>query len=146
MADQHARLKLDEVKRGEICAVLSVGGTRAMAALYVGCSTATIRATAQKIPEFAEELRKAELGPEYTFLTAIKTAAEDVKQWRAAAWALERLFPERYAKRKPDTITPEQLTEILQALGEIIAGEVPVNRYRKRLLERLAKLIEETNE
>lgn len=143
MANRSRKLKLDEAKRREIIAILSVGGTRKMAATYVGCATATIRATARRIPEFAKELREAELGPEHTFLKAIKTAAEDVKQWRAAAWALERLFPERYAKRKPDSITPEQLTEVIKALAEIIAGEVPVKRYRKRVLERLAKLIEE---
>lgn len=138
-----SRLKLDAAKRREICAILSVGGTRAMAATYVGCATATIRATARRIPEFAEQLRKTELGPEITFLKAIQAAAGDVKQWRAAAWALERLFPERYAKRPPESITLEQLTELMKTLAEIIAGEVPVKRYRQRLLARLAELLAE---
>ncbi len=138
-----SRLKLNETKRREICAILAVGGTRRMAATYVGCATATIRSTARRLPEFAEQLRKAELGPEITFLTAIKTAAGDAKQWRAAAWALERLFPERYAKRPPESVTLEQLTELMKTMAEIIAGEVPVKTYRQRLLKRLKTLLDE---
>jgi hypothetical protein len=136
------RLKLNETKRREVCAILSVGGTRTMAATYVGCATATIRSTAQKLPDFAEQLRKAEVNPELTFLKTINAAGGDVKQWRAAAWALERMFPERYARRPADTVTLDQLTEVIKTLSEIIVGEVPVKQYRKRLLERLAKLIE----
>jgi hypothetical protein len=139
--NENRRLKLDATKRREVCAILAVGGTRLMAATYVGCVPATIRATAKRIPEFDEQLRKAELGPEITFLKSIQAAAGDVKQWRAAAWALERLFPERYARRAPDTITIEQMNEIIQALAEIIAGEVPVKTYRQRLLARLAELL-----
>jgi hypothetical protein len=114
-----------------------------MAAAYVGCATSTIRSRAVRDPEFAEQLRKAELSAELTLLKSIQTAASDVKQWRAAAWALERLFPERYARRLPESITIEQMTEIIKALAGIIVGEVPVKRYRQRLLERLAELLAE---
>jgi hypothetical protein len=137
-----SRLKLNETKRREICSILAVGGTRAMAATYVGCVTATIRTTAQRLPEFAQQLRKAELGPEITFLKSIQAAAGDVKHWRAAAWALERMFPERYARRPPDTITVEQMTEVIKTLAEIIMGEVPAKQYRRRLLARLEKLLD----
>ena len=134
---------LDETKRREVCAILAVGGTRLMAASYVGCCTRTIRRTALRDVEFAEQLRKAELGPEITFLKSIQAAAADVKQWRAAAWALERLFPERYARRPPDTITIEQMTEIIKALADIIVGEIPAKPYRRRVLARIAKLLAE---
>ena len=139
--NENRRLKLDATKRREVCAILAVGGTRVMAAAYVGCATSTIRARALRDPEFAEQLRKAELSSEITFLKSIQAAAADVKQWRAAAWALERLFPERYARRAPDTITVEQMNEIIQALAGIMVGEVPVKRYRQRLLERLAEML-----
>src|ERR1041385_1262536 len=97
MADEP--LRLDVVKRREICRILGVGGTRSMAAMYVGCTTETIRAVARQDPDFATELHKAELDAEIKLLEAIRDAAKDVKQWRAAAWALERLFPERYGNR-----------------------------------------------
>jgi hypothetical protein len=138
-----SRYKLDETKQREICAILAVGGTRLMAASYVGCCVATIRRTAEREATFGEQLRKAELSAEITFLKSIHAAASDVKQWRAAAWALERLFPERYARRLPDSITVEQMTEIIKALGAIIVGEVPVKRYRQRVLQRLAALLAE---
>ncbi len=137
------RFKFDDTKRREVCAILAVGGTRLMAATYVGCCVDTIRKTARREEAFAEQLRRAELGPEITFLKCLQTAASDVKQWRAAAWALERLFPERYARRLPNTITLEQMTEIVKALCGIIVSEVPIKKYRERVLARLAELLAE---
>lgn len=134
-------MKFDETKRREVCAILAVGGTRVMAASYVGCHVQTIRRRAERDPEFAEQLRKAELSAEITFLKSIQAAVGDVKQWRAAAWALERLFPERYARRAPDSITVAQMTEIIKALAAIIVGEVPVKKHRERVLARLAELL-----
>jgi hypothetical protein len=134
-------VRLDETKRREVCAILAVGGTRLMAASYVGCHVETIRRRALRDPEFAEQLRKSELSAEITFLKSIQAAVGDVKQWRAAAWALERLFPERYARRSPDSITIEQMTEIIKALAGIIVGEIPAKKLRQRVLERVAELL-----
>ncbi|HEV2972482.1 MAG TPA: hypothetical protein VGY55_21095 [Pirellulales bacterium] len=134
-------MRLDETKRREVCAILAVGGTRLMAASYVGCAPSTIRRRALRDPEFAEQLRKSELSAEITFLKSIQAAVGDVKQWRAAAWALERLFPERYARRSPDSITIEQMTEIIKALAGIIVGEIPGKTLRQRVLARLAELL-----
>jgi hypothetical protein len=135
-----ARSKLDQTKQREICAILAVGGTRAMAARYVGCHPETIRRTALREPEFAAQLRKAEINSEIVLLRSIQTASQDVKQWRASAWALERLFPERYGRRSPRTITVEQVSELIRQLGTIIVSEIPVKVYRERILARLAEL------
>jgi hypothetical protein len=112
-----------------------------MAARYVGCHPETIRKTALRDPEFAEQIRKAEVNSEIVLLRSIQTASQDVKQWRASAWALERLFPERYGRRSPCTITVEQLTELIRQLGTIVVSEIPVKQYRERILARLAELI-----
>ncbi len=138
---QRVKPKLDDIRRREICAILAVGGTRTLAASYVGCHVETIRNTASRDPDFALQLRKAEISPEIAYLRSLQTAAQDSKQWRAAAWALERLFPDRYGPRKAQAITISQMTEILNALGTIVADEVPVKKYRQRVLERLAELI-----
>jgi predicted Zn-dependent peptidase len=136
-------VKLDEIKKREIFAILTVGGTRLMAAQYVGCHVETIRKTALRDAAFADQLRKAELGPELTFLRNIQLASKDPKQWRASAWALERLFPDRYGRRSPDSITPEQLAEVIREMGTIVVGQVPVKRFREQVLTRLSELATE---
>jgi hypothetical protein len=133
-------VKLDETKKREVFAILTVGGTRLMAAQYVGCHVETIRNTALREPGFADQLRKAELGPEITFLRNIQQASKDPKQWRASAWALERLYPDRYGRRPPKSITPEQLAEVVREMGTVVVGEVPVKRFREQVLLRLSEL------
>ncbi len=49
---------LDDGKKRDICLILSLGGTRQMAAHYVGCSVRTIRNTAHRDPLFADQLAK----------------------------------------------------------------------------------------
>ena len=136
-------MKLDETKKREVFAILTVGGTRFMAAQYVGCHVETIRNTALRDPGFADQLRKAELGPELTFLRNIQLASKDPKQWRASAWALERLYPERYGRRPANSITPEQLAEVIREMGTVVVGEVPVKRFREQVLTRLGDLANE---
>ena len=125
---------LDEAKRREICEVLAVGGTRTMAAAYVGCSLDTIARTAQRDRAFAQQIWEAESDAEILFLRTLKT-----KQWRSAAWALERLFPCRYARRAADTITREQLAQLLRSLGQRLAREVsrtaPTAEQRRATVE-----------
>jgi hypothetical protein len=137
-------VKLDDTKKREVFAILTVGGTRLMAAQYVGCHVETIRTTALRDPNFADQLRKAELGPELTFLRNIQLASKDPKQWRASAWALECLFPDRYGRRPPNSITPEQLAEVIREMGTIVVGEVPVKRFREQVLIRLSELAAES--
>ncbi len=128
---------LDEVKRAEILAILSVGCSRPVAAKYVGCVAATIQNTADRDPEFAEQLRHKEYGLEVGYLENIRSAARDGRYWRAAAWALERLNPQRYGQRQPDAITVDQIRELLTQFADIIVEEVPVAAYRKNVLKRL---------
>ena len=134
---------LDDDKKRQVFAILAVGGTRLMAAQYVGCHVETIRKTAIHDPAFAEQLRKAELGPELTFLRNIQQASKDPKQWRASAWALKRLYPDRYGRRPPNSITPEQLAEVVRELGTIVVGEVPAKEFRQNVLIRLSELLNE---
>ncbi|MDZ4819586.1 MAG: hypothetical protein SGJ20_11490 [Planctomycetota bacterium] len=124
----------------KICAMLAVGGTLSMAAQFTGCHVASIRAELRYNPEFAERLKKAELRSEIGFLKSIHAAAND-QQWRAAAWALERLFPDRYAKRPPRTVSLDELTELTKQITEAIVSEVPAKLYRQRLQQRIEELL-----
>ena len=65
-----------------------------------------------------KKLREAKGNAELGLVKNIRNAAKKEQYWRAAAWALERGFPEKYARRGPDVITVEQigllLTQILR--------------------------------
>jgi hypothetical protein len=101
MAKQGRTPKLDEVKRGQIIDVVRLGGSTATAAAAVGCSARTVYNTAERDRKFAERLREARAMHEMTLIKRIGDAACDAKYWRAAAWMLERLDPDRFARFHP---------------------------------------------
>jgi hypothetical protein len=130
---------LDAVKKREILAIIAVGCSRTLAATYVGCAISTIQNTADRDPTFAEKLRQAAYSTELGLLKNIRNAASKEQYWRAAAWALERRFPERYALREPDAFTLEEVTALLGQFNDIVIEELP-GRHRKRVLKRLEAL------
>ena len=134
------KTKLDEGRRTEILAILGVGCSRRVAAMYVGCHVNTIRNTARRDPDFAERLARAENQAELAFLRRIHKAAEKEQYWRAAAWALERKNPAEYARKSPDVLTLDQVKLLLADLAEIVVCRVPVPLYRKQILKRLDAL------
>ncbi len=136
MGKRGRRPVLDETKREVILGILTVGCSRRTAAKYVGCAVSTIRNTANRDPEFAEKLRRAECQSEIAYLKRIQQAARKEQYWRAAAWSLERKNPAEYARRGPDVITSEQVKEILAEFAQIVVDEIPVSRYRKNILRR----------
>jgi hypothetical protein len=140
MARRGRKPVLDEGKKREIVAILSVGSSRRTAARYVGCAVATIRNTAARDPRFARDLQRAKAGIEIRYLGKIREAADKDKYWRAAAWALERLNPEDFVLRRPDVFTMSQVTHLLSQAAEIVVQEVPDPRRRKNILRRISAL------
>ena len=140
MARRGRRPVLDEIKRAEILAILSVGCSRRTAARYVGCAVSTIQNTADRDPTFAEALDRAEYQAEIAYLQNIQSAARKEQYWRAAAWALERKNPAEYARKSPDVLTLDQVKLLLADLAEIVVSRVPVPLYRKQILKRLDAL------
>lgn len=130
---------LDEKKQLQIVAILSVGCSQAVAAQFVGCAPSTIQNTAERNSKFAKELSKAKSNAELALVKNIRNAANKEQYWRAAAWALERGFPEKYARRGPDVITVEQIGILLTRFAEIIIEEVPEGS-RAIILKRLNTL------
>lgn len=126
---------LDNDKRGQIAAIISVGCSQNVAAEYVGCSPTTIRKTAERDPTFAEKLRQAKCNAELSLIKNIRNAAQKEQYWRAAAWALERGFPEKYARRGPDVITVEQIGLLLAQFADIFVQDVP-EQCRKQILKK----------
>src|SRR6476646_8849748 len=86
---------LDDAKRREICALIAGGCSLRDAASYVNCSVCTIRREAERNPDFLQQIRHSEKHARLSPLRAMQQAMGT--HWRAAAWFLERAFPDRFA-------------------------------------------------
>jgi hypothetical protein len=126
---------LDEMKCREICALISAGCGMTDAARYVGCAVCTIRREALRNPQFSDALQRAYLAAELSPLHDIRAAGK--KYWRAAAWLLERTNPQRFAKQNVNFVKPEQLSEFVRVIAEIVGQEVPLPSAQQRILRRL---------
>ena len=140
MAKRGPKPVLDEIKRREIIAILSVGCSQRTAANYVGCSPSTIGYTAERDPEFAEQISRAQHSQELRYLKNVQKAADQEKYWRAAAWFLERKFPDEYGRRGPNVITITQIKDLWARFAEIIIAEVSHEETRDNLLRRFAEV------
>ncbi len=129
---------LDEVKRREICALITAGCCTIDAARYVGCAVSTIHREAKRNSQFSYDLKRAHLAAELTPLHALRHAART--HWRAAAWLLERTNPQRFAKQNAKAIKPEDLVHFTDAIVDIIVEEIPDGGMRQRVASRLAEL------
>jgi hypothetical protein len=132
---------LDDGKRREICAIVARGGGIEGAAKYVGCAPSTIRREALRNVDFHEELRKAEVAAELEPLNAIRQSAGT--QWRAAAWLLERLDPQRFGRRNPRLLSPEQLASAFDCFFEAISEEISDPALCRQVFNRLTAEIEQ---
>lgn len=75
------------------------GVSREGAAKMAGISVRTLHNRMADDAEFAERVWQKEASMEQTALDAIRLAWADAKNWTAAAWFLERRYPQNYAKR-----------------------------------------------
>lgn len=64
-----------------------------------GVAPETLRSHRKRHPQFATAIKEAEAAAEQGFLGRILRHTEN--QWTAAAWMLERRWPDRWAKREP---------------------------------------------
>ena len=140
MARRGRRPVLDREKQETICAVLRLGGSRRLAAQYVGCAVNTIRHTEERDEDFAADVERAETQQAVLHLKNLESAAREAKYWRASAWFLERRCADRYGPQTRGTAWRARLSRALGELAEILVEEVPVEAYRKRILARLATL------
>jgi hypothetical protein len=112
---------LDDAKRREVCAFIAGGCDLRDAARYVNCSVNTIRREADRNPEFAEQLRDSEAHVRLSPLRAMQRAM--ATHWRAAAWFLERTYPERFAKRTPGVFGAREARELMKEVLSIMRAE-----------------------
>jgi hypothetical protein len=121
---------LDEIKRREVCALVSTGCSLRSAARYVGCAHSTIAREAQQNAEFRDRLREAEVQAQLHPLRALRKAA--FTHWRAAAWWLERTQSD-FARRAPDSISIKHVRAMFQNLLDVVSRERLAPSIRARL-------------
>ena len=114
-----------------------------VAAKYVGCHWSTITRTADRDASFGKLLMQAETSHEVLHLKAMLEAAKDARYWRAAAWVLERMYPNRYGARKAGQITPDQIRHLLDQFASIVLDEMESVQERSRVIARLEELLAE---
>lgn len=121
--------------------MISVGCSLHDAARYIGCSVITIRREALRNEQFSEDLQRAYRAAQLNPLHDLRAAAK--KNWRAAAWLLERTNPQRFAKQDPQCVTPDQVSAMVRRVIDIIGDEVPHAHVRQRIRDRLVGYSEE---
>src|SRR4051812_42563802 len=126
---------LDEGKLREVCALIAGGCGFREAARYVHCSVATIKREADRNPAFADQLHQSEayaqLGPLRAMQQAVGT------HWRAAAWMLERAFPDRFPRPEPGAFGARQARQLMHEVLTVLSSELPdpfkYSRIEKRI-------------
>jgi transposase len=100
------KTEIDADIQAKIFAAIKLGSTYELAAQYAGISYRTLRnwitraeAEEEGFIHFLQALKEAEGAGAFKLLTKINTAADD-GSWQAAAWILERRYPNEYGKQR----------------------------------------------
>ena len=99
------------------------GATRTTAAAAAGVDRVTVWRWTQDDPAFAAEVEGADADAEIAMTNVLNEAAR--REWRAAAWWLERRRPESYGRRPMLRANLRMVAERLRMLADrMAAGEV----------------------
>jgi hypothetical protein len=131
--------KLDSAKQQQICALITVGCTRRTAAIHTGVSCTAIRNLARRDREFADRLQRAEMLRQATALRHIHNAA--AKNWRAAAWLLERTFPDDYALRRPRWLSYDEASHMIRDTFETLSQYITDRESRQEAYDRVTNIL-----
>jgi hypothetical protein len=92
----NSKYTADRIKR--LLDAVEMGATITHACGYAGIKTATFYRWLEDKPDFREQVDNAEGKATVKWLLKIEQAANN-GQWQAAAWKLERRFPNIYGRR-----------------------------------------------
>lgn len=125
---------LDEQKQQDLCRLILGGFTLDAAARHVGCSVLTVRREARRNPQFGGRLQQAKFVQESNPVGTLRDAAS--RDWRAAAWLLERTQPQHYARRAANSFSPQEVAELLDRVCEVIGQETNDSNFSARIKRR----------
>jgi transposase-like protein len=128
----------------KIINALRAGNHLATAARYAGVSPNIVKKWVELYPEFALAVDEADAASEVRNVAIIQKEAE--KRWVAAAWLLERKYPEKWGK--VDRVEIYQIQKQAEAIIEELKAEgiegVTVEQIlqeRQALVDRSAKAL-----
>jgi transposase len=119
-------LLTDPKVREKVLNGIALGMTRERAAEFAGIARSTFYKIQAEMPELVEQVQQAEARCQARCLGSINKAAVEMNQWTAAAWLLERRWPEEFGRidrhliRSEGTGVPlplEYVQAITNALG-----------------------------
>lgn len=115
----------------------------------VGICRDTVYDEKKRNPVFAARIEIAAVLFELNCLRTMRAAVNGEletrtgkKEWRAAAWVLERRFWQTYARRDPNAVTPEMLFAVATGISGDLLEFVPVEQ-RKAAAEKIQARLEE---
>lgn len=91
--------KLTPKVQSAICAAVEAGATYELAAKAAGVTYETLRVWRESKAAFSVALDEAEGRAAQRWLRVIERAAVEDGSWHAAAWKLERRYPESYGRQ-----------------------------------------------
>ena len=97
--------KLDDIRRRKILAALEQGASYQIAADKAGIARSTLHRWRNDFEDFEADCKKAEARGATKLLENIQTAAD--KDWRAAAWLLEKRYPDIYGDNAGETASAD---------------------------------------
>lgn len=130
---------LDEMKRREICALVSAGASLQSAAEYVGCAYITVYRERRRDEAFRTQLARAKAVRQLAPLQMMRQSAQN--NWRAAAWLLERADPEQFGKRRPNAFAAKELRALARDLLDIFDQALDQRHSRAEVTERMQATI-----
>ncbi len=116
---------LDDRRRANVLYFIGLGLSRRMAARQVRCAHTTIARTAARDPLFALDLANAENEVDVESMRQIREAAKEQKNWRAAAWLLERRNPDEFGRRTAHSMSGDHVMELLADVFSYIFPRLP---------------------
>jgi len=125
----------DAQQRRQVLAVMGQGCEVHVAADCAGVTEEDVYETIYHDRHFMLRFRKARHRAEVSMLNYIHEAAKDPKNWRAAAWLLERINPDRFGLRRANTVTNKQFQQVLNNLVGNIVDAVDDPKICVKLLE-----------
>ncbi|MBL9083352.1 MAG: hypothetical protein JNK76_16170 [Planctomycetales bacterium] len=116
--EKKTRRRFDLEKQQRLCAMVSVGTSVRRAAELCEVGEAAVRARQRRDAGFRAQIEQALQLRELTPLRHIREACG--KNWRAAAWMLERIKPAEYARRKADSWQPHEVAATMRSFAEMM--------------------------